>query len=572
MEISHRKVVNVNGYRKSSRARHWDGLRYFSQVRVGKDLTVRLPPEIMVEIFTHHIAGLRGDYLDASGRNNVLYSPWLIMTHVCHRWREIALAAPTLWTYLRIGCGHVDQLEVFLLRSKNASLQIDIPFGMGLNQSSILRKIIPQSIRASSLDIRLSEGDLRPYIAHFPSSTPRLLTLGIHDPSSRGDNLSSLPICISDTATPKLKSLAIFRYRVMWNRDMFPISLTYLTVEYRSHDECKSTCSDVVGALENLVNLECLELRYVLSSVSEGSKSLASPAKVVALPKLQKICMSGSTLTNVVFLSHFNFPASAAVDLLSGNSPPCRVHEVPLLIDPLITQLSTRVLDDAKDAVVEVSIAASCVTFFRTPPKSPGQIRPILPVDSSQLSLSLSEAQNVFLAMALPRLPVRSATLLTLWSIPIQNPRLRMSEWVLALNAMSEVRSLRICCNFKPRNLHMILFPPAGLGFEASSHILPVLEEIRLSKVEFHRQHFNVRYGWEMDRDFTMSDGLCELVRVRQRAGLELKRIILTECRGSCREDVERLQRVVSVEWDGWTGDEGVEHTPGSGCRVENFG
>jgi hypothetical protein len=53
----------------------------------------RLPPETLAEIFSR---------LPFSGDDNedVPYLAWIGVTHVCHRWREIALHSPYLWNHI----------------------------------------------------------------------------------------------------------------------------------------------------------------------------------------------------------------------------------------------------------------------------------------------------------------------------------------------------------------------------------------------------------------------------------------------------------------------------------------
>ncbi|KAJ7780971.1 hypothetical protein B0H16DRAFT_1298893, partial [Mycena metata] len=55
------------------------------------DWTTRLPPEILAQIFLTSV-GNPEDYSDIFSWE----APWLL-SHVCGRWRAIALSTPGLW-------------------------------------------------------------------------------------------------------------------------------------------------------------------------------------------------------------------------------------------------------------------------------------------------------------------------------------------------------------------------------------------------------------------------------------------------------------------------------------------
>ncbi|KAF7964874.1 hypothetical protein HWV62_10058 [Athelia sp. TMB] len=88
-----------------------------------------VPPEIFAEIFSY----LKGDYRDkapAQARTETL-----LPTHVCQRWREIALSTPTLWNNIYINGGSVPKsvrdsevecTSAWLSRAKDCPLSINL--------------------------------------------------------------------------------------------------------------------------------------------------------------------------------------------------------------------------------------------------------------------------------------------------------------------------------------------------------------------------------------------------------------------------------------------------------------
>ncbi|KAJ7230267.1 hypothetical protein GGX14DRAFT_582649 [Mycena pura] len=59
----------------------------------------RIPPEVLVEVF---LCSLPPEYVDYNrGRYDIKESPW-VLTHVCSRWRTVALSTSSLWSRIVI--------------------------------------------------------------------------------------------------------------------------------------------------------------------------------------------------------------------------------------------------------------------------------------------------------------------------------------------------------------------------------------------------------------------------------------------------------------------------------------
>ncbi|KAJ7911830.1 hypothetical protein B0H13DRAFT_1526697, partial [Mycena leptocephala] len=61
----------------------------------------RMPPEILSEIFMLTLPSDRA--VLEHGRINMRDSPW-VLTHICGRWRIVALASSSLWSFIGIDC------------------------------------------------------------------------------------------------------------------------------------------------------------------------------------------------------------------------------------------------------------------------------------------------------------------------------------------------------------------------------------------------------------------------------------------------------------------------------------
>ena len=82
----------------------------------------RLPHEILSEIF---IALVRCDHNNPCIRRSCLR--WIEVAHVCHRWREVALASPGFWSFIRVSNPEI--LSQLVARSKDCPLHVDLHEG-----------------------------------------------------------------------------------------------------------------------------------------------------------------------------------------------------------------------------------------------------------------------------------------------------------------------------------------------------------------------------------------------------------------------------------------------------------
>ena len=89
--------------------------------RNSHSIISRLPNELLAPIFIH----CARDYHYESARIPSLYAPdWVNVSHVCSRWRNVALHCLTLWSYIFTMLQR--WTEILLARSKQAPLKIRI--------------------------------------------------------------------------------------------------------------------------------------------------------------------------------------------------------------------------------------------------------------------------------------------------------------------------------------------------------------------------------------------------------------------------------------------------------------
>ncbi|KAJ7607875.1 hypothetical protein FB45DRAFT_1130546 [Roridomyces roridus] len=118
----------------------------------------RLPTETLGEIFVQTIPSMRDlDKWNGFGMNQ---SPW-VLTHVCSRWREIAISLPSLWSLI-----YVDQryplaaAETQVQRAKTLRVHIHGRIGYDLepiSETRILEYLISHSARWEEFSIEMTD-------------------------------------------------------------------------------------------------------------------------------------------------------------------------------------------------------------------------------------------------------------------------------------------------------------------------------------------------------------------------------------------------------------------------------
>lgn len=96
-----------------------------------------LPPEILSAVFWHTLPYRSSDYIDVAWHSpnyyataNTLTSS-LVVSHVCQKWRTIALGTPNLWSDIHIETGSLSSrivpvLSTMTSRSGALPLSLDI--------------------------------------------------------------------------------------------------------------------------------------------------------------------------------------------------------------------------------------------------------------------------------------------------------------------------------------------------------------------------------------------------------------------------------------------------------------
>lgn len=129
---------------------------------------LRVPSEVLLLIFVE-LKRISAD--EKEKREFRDFIEWTVVTHVCHTWREIALGAPFLWSYIRITSSNPSELRCaaeMLHRSRNETLlSVRLDFDFSSVTSLALPPTLPVSLSAVIQELpRIRELDLRYFEPH----------------------------------------------------------------------------------------------------------------------------------------------------------------------------------------------------------------------------------------------------------------------------------------------------------------------------------------------------------------------------------------------------------------------
>lgn len=269
----------------------------------------RLPFELLRDIFLKVLAESRGTFLAEVYQNterNCPYS-WILVTHVCRAWRDVALASPTLWsTIIIINPAATKQ---FLQRARSGLLTVVCDTSVPLSSDDMTSRLdVLEWLLAEEIDrveVLVMPGIARHLTKDFASKARHLrsLTLGrtFHEETGEPWTSSVLPF-------PAVEHLSI-RAALPSFANVFGSTLKTLVILPGWGGHGPQTPDGFIfrpntkGLLRSLRHMHRLEKLH-----AEIADEIVNTDIVARLPNLKEFWLIGPTAPAAYILLHLRIP------------------------------------------------------------------------------------------------------------------------------------------------------------------------------------------------------------------------------------------------------------------------
>jgi len=270
----------------------------------------RLPPETLVEIFSL----LRFPPDDSK------YVPslkWICVTHVCSRWREVALSSPCLWNHINFTKLTLLGFTEILARAKMSPLHIEAKITpRRKTRFNALRKQLEAHI-SHTRHLSIS-GKFWAVLTRLISPAPALVSLSLTGPSYSyvASQLEyNIPNSLFNGTAPKLTRLELLGCSIGWQS---PLLKGLQTLKIRTpYAQATPTLEDWLAALEEIPQLKSLILDNATPAVSVDNSHIPEPQRTVTLPSLTHFNITASTKGCALALAHLVLPALISLHVTS---------------------------------------------------------------------------------------------------------------------------------------------------------------------------------------------------------------------------------------------------------------
>ena len=261
---------------------------------------------MLVAIFVH----LSKQEPDPPGRKASYFVQDLVsVTHVCRSWRQVAIAAPELWT--EITMVNQEAAKAFLGRSGAVPLKVDLQLGSGAKiDQDLLEAVIPHVHRLRQLSLFTHRGLGPARSMPFTEPAPLLERLAIYYP------LGDRPILLFGDQAPRLRELSMFSNGLWLKNQLWTLTSLHVTLSH-----VRRVPSDFYPFFDMLRRCPALEEMFV--SWGGWGVQLESPQlPTVPLHRLRKLLLHSFHVGNAKsFLHNFDLKADGIAIHLRGVRP-----------------------------------------------------------------------------------------------------------------------------------------------------------------------------------------------------------------------------------------------------------
>lgn len=294
---------------------------------------ILLPDELLLEIFLYYLAWWKVTYSNKSFFRSYMpkkgHHGWVIITHVCHRWRVLALSAPLLWTDIKIN--RQSLTIAFLARSQQAPLSIQCRVSStdamkNTRKYQVVKAALGQAPRIRSLHFQYCNLDpdtgeqftAEPDMGRYDFPQLRCLSIMLES-----GHESTPPSFIARGSFPVLEELDMRMYDLSAVQ-LVTASASHLTrlslTAFNSYQKLSwATFFDVFASLSRLEVLTLLEgLPPVRTLIHQHVQELPSFNTILTFPALKMLSLTCSSLSCATLLRHMSFPVTTKVRIEFG--------------------------------------------------------------------------------------------------------------------------------------------------------------------------------------------------------------------------------------------------------------
>jgi len=266
----------------------------------------QLPPEMLVAIFTH----LSKQERDPPGHKALHFVQDLVsVTHVCRSWRQVAIAAPELWT--EITMANPDAVKAFLERSGAVPLNVGLRLGSGAKfDQDLLDAVIPHVHRLRQLALLTRQGLDPVRSMPFTEPAPLLERLAIYYP------LGDRPALLFNDQAPRLREINMYSNGLWLKNQLWNLTSLHVTLSH-----VRRIRSDLGPFFDMLCRCPALEEMFVLWG-GWGAQLESPQFPTVPLHRLRRLLLRGFRVGDVTsFLHNFDLKTNGIAIHLSGVYP-----------------------------------------------------------------------------------------------------------------------------------------------------------------------------------------------------------------------------------------------------------
>ncbi|KAH9926378.1 uncharacterized protein B0H18DRAFT_1118882 [Fomitopsis serialis] len=254
---------------------------------------------------------------------------WIVVSHVCRRWRAAALQCPRLWRRISATL-NVDWTAELLRRSGvvplEVALDISFPLGRG-DRGKSCELILTQLPRIRTLRLSASKPLSARIIQLLSGTAPMLKNLSISLPwtidLARPEDDESAPFAalIRRERAPRLVSLNIYEVG-MHIQGSCSATLKHIFIQLTADSVIRPYAPVFLDALRAMPSLETITFKRCLLSQRQHILPPHSHLRAVELPRLKSINLTTDALECIMLLNEMALPRLTHLAVLSANT--CR--------------------------------------------------------------------------------------------------------------------------------------------------------------------------------------------------------------------------------------------------------